>query len=200
MNQYVTGAIIKKLREEKKMTQLELAGKLCVSEKTVSKWENGKGYPDIAILEDIASSLGISVIELLAGNDIRNSNRSFNMARLKFYICPICGNVIWSTGDAVISCCGVVLPPLEAEMPDDEEHELNIEDVEDEYYVTCDHSMTKTHYISFFAAVKDNCVEIVKQYPESDAECRLKKSRTKDIYYYCNKHGLYRTTIKKNKS
>ncbi len=41
MNQYVTGAIIKKLREEKKMTQLELAGKLCVSEKTVSKWENG---------------------------------------------------------------------------------------------------------------------------------------------------------------
>lgn len=131
MNQYVTGAIIKKLREEKKMTQLELAGKLCVSEKTVSKWENGKGYPDIAILEDIASSLGISVIELLAGNDIRNSNRSFNMARLKFYICPICGNVIWSTGDA---------------------------------------------------------------------ECRFKKSRTKDIYYYCNKHGLYRTTIKKNKS
>lgn len=126
MNQYVTGAIIKKLREEKKMTQLELAGKLCVSEKTVSKWENGKGYPDIAILEDIASSLGISVIELLAGNDIRNSNRSFNMARLKFYICPICGNVIWSTGEAVISCCGVVLPPLEAEMPDDEEHELNI--------------------------------------------------------------------------
>ena len=88
-------------------------------------------------------------------------------------------------------------------MPDDEEHELNIEDVEDEYYVTCDHSMTKTHYISFFAAVKDNCVEIVKQYPESDAECRFKKSRTKHFLYkfyvYVHKfHQIFFLAVKGN--
>ena len=56
MNQYVTGAAIKELREKNRMTQLQLAEKLGVSDKAVSKWETAKGYPDITLLEPIASS------------------------------------------------------------------------------------------------------------------------------------------------
>lgn len=50
MNQYVTGAVIKELREKNHMTQAELAVRLCVSDKTISKWETGKGYPDMSLL------------------------------------------------------------------------------------------------------------------------------------------------------
>lgn len=176
MNQYVTGAIIKKLREERKITQLELAEALNVSDKAVSKWETGRGYPDITLIEPIAKTLGISVMELLSGDNIINSNRSFNMLRVKFYVCPICGNIITATGESVISCCGVTLPPLEAEIPDDR-HSIKREKAEDEYYVTLEHEMTKEHYISFIAAISDNGVQIVKLYPESNAEARFKINR-----------------------
>ena len=195
MDQYVTGAIVRKLREERKMTQMELAEKLCVSEKAVSKWETGKGYPDITLIEPLANALGISVIELLSGNDVTNSNRSFNMRRLKFYVCPICGNFMFSAGEAVVSCCGVTLPPYEAEAAD-EEHQLHVEVVEDEYYVTLEHEMSKSHYISYIVAVKDNGCEIVKLYPEGNAEARFKVGRTRQIYYFCNRHGLFRALIK----
>lgn len=191
MNQYVTGAIIKKLREERKITQLELAEKLCVSDKAVSKWETGKGYPDITLLEPLANALGISVIELMSGNDVVNSNRGFNMSKVKFYVCPVCGNVITSTGETVISCCGITLPPIEAEEADNE-HLLKIEKVEDEYYVTINHEMSKTHYISFIAAIMDNGYELIKLYPQGEAEARFKMRSVRQFYYYCNRHGLYK--------
>lgn len=59
MNQYVTGTTIKELREKNKITQVQLAEKLGVSDKTVSKWETGKGYPDITLLEPIADALRV---------------------------------------------------------------------------------------------------------------------------------------------
>ena len=198
MNQYVTGAVIKKRREEKNLTQLELAEILKVSDKAISKWETGKGYPDITLLEPLAKALDMSMIELLSGNEIVNQNRGFNMLRSKLYVCPICGNVLYATGEAVISCCGVTLPHLEAEEAD-EQHFLQIENVEDEYFLSVDHEMTKEHYISFFAAVYDNEISIIKLYPEGNAETRIKKSRLRMIYYYCNKHGLYQIKVKKLK-
>ncbi|MCQ2485104.1 MAG: helix-turn-helix domain-containing protein [Clostridia bacterium] len=194
MNSYVTGSIIKKLREEKNMTQAVLAEKLNISDKTVSKWETGKGYPDITLLEPLAESLGVSVVELLSGNDITNRNRSFNMKRSLFYVCPICGNVIFATGEAVICCCGLTLPPVEAETTD-KAHTINVEVIEDEYYVTVSHEMSKEHYISFFAAVTDNGVMITKMYPEQYAEARFKINRTHAIYAFCNKHGLFKVAV-----
>lgn len=195
MDQYVTGAMIRKLREERKMTQLELADQIGVSDKTVSKWETGRGYPDITLVEPLADALGISVIELMAGENVKNTNRNFNMNRMSFYICPLCGNVICSTGEAVISCCGITLVPAEAEAPDDE-HLISVEKVEDEYYVTLDHEMTKKHYISFIAAVRDNSYEMVRLYPEGDAAARLKINRTSQLFCYCNRHGLYKVRVK----
>ena len=98
MNQYVTGAVIKELREKNRMTQLQLAEKLGVSDKSVSKWETSRGLPDITLLEPIAEAFSISVTELISGNTIHNANISANMLRSKFYVCPVCGNVIYSMG------------------------------------------------------------------------------------------------------
>ncbi len=191
MDNYVTGAVNRRLRESKKMTQEELAAEIYVSSKAVSKWETGRGFPDISLLEPLSKALGISVIELLSGEDVRNGNRAFNMLREKFYVCPVCGNVIRTTGEAVVSCCGIMLPPQEAESPDDD-HQIKTETAEDEYYVTVRHPMIKEHYISFLAAVSDQGTQFVKLYPEGNAEARFKISRVKMIYAFCNRHGLFR--------
>ena len=196
MDNYITGALIRKLRENRKMTQEELADKVCVSSKAISKWETGRGFPDIGLIEPLAKALGISVIELLSGADIRNGNRSSDMRKSRFYVCPICGNVIQSTGEAVISCCGITLPPQEAEKMD-EDHTIRLEEVEDEYYVTVDHPMDKTHYISFLAAVSDQYIQFVKLYPEWNAEARFKINRVDRIYAYCNRHGLFSLNVKR---
>ena len=190
MDKYVTGAVIKRLRENKKMTQEELAEKVFVSSKAVSKWETGQGFPDISLIEPLAKALDISVIELLSGEDIRNLNKSSNMVKSKFYVCPVCGNVINASGEAVVSCCGITLPPLEPEVSDDE-HNISVEIIEDEYYVTVDHPMTKDHYISFLAAVSDQGVQFIKLYPEGPAEARFRISCVRKFFAYCNRHGLY---------
>ena len=196
MDSFVTGGMIRRLREEKGLTQTKLAERLHVSDKAVSRWETGKGYPDITLIEPLAAALGVSVMELLSGGEIHNRNRSFNMKRGVFYVCPLCGNVILSTGEAAISCCGLPLLPQEAEKEDDE-HRLSIEPMEDEFFVSLEHEMTRQHYISFLAAVRDDGVEIVKLYPEGPAEARFQCRRVSFILAYCNRHGLYKIPIRR---
>ena len=194
MNTYVTGPAIREFREKKGLTQADLAEKIGVSSKTISKWETSKGLPDIRLLQPLAQALGISVIELMNGEQITNQNVSGNMLRSKFYVCPICGNIIHSTGSAVVSCCGITLPALEAEEAD-EDHPLTIEKVEDEQFITVDHPMTKGHFISFLASVTSDRLQMVKLYPEGNAETRLQLRGRGYLYYYCNRHGLYRKKI-----
>ncbi len=90
MDQYVTGKMIKKLRESRGLTQSALADILMISDKTISKWETGKGYPDISLLEGLSKALNISITELLLGQNIDNKNVSANMLKTSFYVCPIC--------------------------------------------------------------------------------------------------------------
>ena len=194
MNTYVTGATIKQLREKQNMTQAELGEKIGVSSKTVSKWETAKGLPDITLLQPLAQALGISIIELMNGQPIDNQNLSGNMLRSKFYICPLCGNVIHTMGSAVVSCCGITLPALEAEEAD-EEHTVTVEKVEDEHFITVHHPMTKQHYISFILSVTSDRLQMVKLYPEGNPETRLQLRGRGYLYYYCNRHGLYRKKI-----
>ena len=196
MNQYVTGAMIRELREKKHLTQAELAQKLFVSDKTVSKWENGKGYPDIALLEPIAQVFGISTAELLAGKTVSNVNVSANMLRSRFYVCPVCGNAIHCMGEAVIHCHGVPLTPAQAEETD-EQHKIFIEGVEDEYFVRIEHDTTKSHYISFIAALSPDRMQMVKLYPEGNAEARFKINSVKQIFFYCNRDGLFSLRVHK---
>lgn len=188
---YVTGKTMKELREKRGMTQKELADRICVSDKTISKWETGKGLPDIAIIEDLARALGTSVAELLTGELRVNENRSGNMKKMNFYVCPICGNIITSVGEGSFSCCGVTLPRLEAEACE-ADHQICLEEIEQEYYITLNHPMSKEHYISFLAYVTAESVEIVKLYPEQDVSIRFRKKGHGAFYAYCNRHGLFR--------
>ena len=196
MNQYVTGAAIRELRLQKNMTQLQLAEKLNVSDKAVSKWETGKGYPDITLLESIADVFGISVTELISGNRVSNRNVAANMMKSGFYMCPVCGNVIHTMGEAVIQCHGVQLLREEAEQTD-ERHMVFIERVEDDYYVRIDHEMTKRHYISFIAALSPDRLQMVKLYPEGNAEARFPMRGVKKIVFRCNRDGLVATDVVK---
>ena len=194
MNSYVTGTTIRKLREKKNLTQAELAERIGVSSKTVSKWETGKGLPDISLLQPLAQVLGISVIELMNGEHITNKNISANMLRCKFYVCPLCGNLIHAAGNAVVSCCGITLPALETE-EEDGEHVLTIENVEDEHFITVHHPMTKAHFISFAAFVTSDRIQLVKFYPEGNAETRMQLRGRGHLYFYCNRHGLFRKKV-----
>ena len=189
MNTYITGATIKRLREAKGITQAELADRIGVSSKAVSKWETAKGLPDISLIEPLAQSLGVSVMELMSGETVTNRNLSCNMLCSKIYVCPICGNILYSTGDAVISCCGITLPPLVAEETDSE-HDISVASVEDERFIRVHHEMTKTHYISFAACLTADWFQIVKFYPEGNAEARFPRRGSGYLYIYCNKHGL----------
>lgn len=194
MDNYITGAVIKRLREEKGITQAQLADMIGVSCKAVSKWETAKGLPDITLIEPLSSALGVSVLELMSGEAVINKNISANMLRSKFYVCPVCGNVIRATGEVLVSCCGITLPPLEAE-DTDEEHSIVIEKVEDEYFVTVNHDMTKAHYISFIAHVTTDRVQLQKFYPEGNAETRFSLRGRGYLYIYCNRHGLMKKKI-----
>jgi len=194
MNQYVTGAVIRELREKNRLTQAELAEKLCVSDKTISKWETAKGYPDISLLEPLAKVFGVSITELLSGNAVENINVSANMLRSKFYVCPVCGNIIHSMGEAVIHCHGVQLTPSQAEETD-ENHKIFIEKVEDDYFIRIEHEMTKTHYISFVAAMSSDKIQMIKLYPEGNAEVRFPIRSVRRIFFYCNRDGLFSINV-----
>lgn len=187
---YVNGTTLRILREKKGYTQRQLAERLSVSDKTISKWENEKGLPDISLLEPLAKELQISVAELLSGEPVMNENRSANMLRSRFYVCPICGNVIHTLGKGVYSCCGILLPALEAE-PMEEAHDVLIESIEDEYYISMQHEMSKTHYISFMAFAGTESSQIFKLYPEQNPAVRIKIKRHGLLYVYCNRHGLF---------
>ena len=191
MNNYVTGQMIKELREKNKMTQQELADIINVSDKTVSKWECGKGFPDISLIEPLSKALKVSIIELMNGKYIVNNNKMCDMLKTNFYVCPICENVIYSIGSSIVSCCGLVLPKLEAESS----NQINIERIENEYHIKVKNEMTKEHHISFISYVSSDRVNLVKLYPEQNPEARFDIVGHGIIYIYCNKDGLFKKEI-----
>ena len=194
MDHYVTGATIRTLREKYRMTQAELAERLCVSDKTVSKWETGRGFPDVSLLEPLSKALHISVPELLCGQEVVNANRASNMLKSRFYTCPVCGNVIFARGEAVISCCGIRLPALEAEEADPA-HRLEAEKAEDEIYITSEHPMSKEHHLAFIAYMTADRCEMKALYPEGSAESRFFYRGSGWLYCCCNQHGLFRQKL-----
>lgn len=191
MDQYVTGTVIRQLRERNHLTQAELAEKLNISDKTVSKWETAKGYPDITLLEPLAKLFRVSIAELFSGNAVTNGNVSANMLRSQFYVCPVCGNCIHTMGEAVIHCHGILLTPCQPEEPD-EAHPITVEQVEDEYFVQVRHDMSKGHHISFLAGLSSDRLQLVKLYPEGPAQARFKVNGLRELLFYCNRDGLFR--------
>ena len=190
---YINGKIIKELREGKNLTQKQLGEIISVSDKTVSKWETEKGLPDITLLEPLSKALGVSVAELLSGENIVNKNRGGNIAKMKFYVCPVCGNVVFSMGEGAFSCCGINLPAL---IPEKAEAELfEIERPEGDLFIRFLHPMTKEHYISFAAYVTYDGVQIKKLYPEQNPEVRFYFSGKGKFLFFCNRDGLFEALI-----
>ena len=195
MDKYLTGATIKGLREKRGLTQAQLAALLNVSDKAVSKWETGAGYPDITLLEPIAAALRVSVAELLSGLAVENANVSANMLRSRFYVCPVCANTVHAMGEAHISCHGIPLPALTPE-PADAGHTLSASYVDDELFVQVEHAMDKRHHLVFLAAVSPDCIQLVRLYPEGPAQAHFRRSGVRDLYLYCNREGLFTIRLK----
>jgi transcriptional regulator with XRE-family HTH domain len=189
------GKLIAELRRGKGMTQKELANAMNLSDRTVSKWERGLGCPDVSLLNELSKLLGVNIDKILVGDIAPNDKDGGNMKKVKFYVCPTCGNVLFSTGEADISCCGRKLAALtvgaEAESP-----EMTVEEIEYDYFVTIDHEMAKAHYISFAAYICYDRVLLIKSYPEQNAEFRFPQMHGEKLYIHCNQHGLFEKRIK----
>ncbi|WP_066091037.1 helix-turn-helix domain-containing protein [Anaerotignum neopropionicum] len=184
------GKLILALRKEKGMTQRQLAKCMNISDKTISKWERGLGCPDVSLLHELSEALNVNIEKILLGDLEPNNMDGGNMKKIKFYMCPNCGNVITATSEGEVSCCGRKLSPL-VPKPMDDEHILNVEFIENDFYITFSHEMKKEHYISFVAYVTYDKVLFVKLYPEQGGEVRIPRLRAGKLYFGCSKHGLW---------
>ncbi len=185
-----TGALIRRLRTELGLTQLQLAESIGVSDKAVSKWERSLGCPDISLLAPLAAQLGVTPQTLLQGEIQESDTVGGNMKNTLFYICPTCGNLVMSTGDAQVSCCG---KPLAAILPRKagEEERLHIEQVEDEWFITSDHPMVKENYITFVALLTGGKLQLFRQYPEWDLQLRLSRREHGKLIWHSLQDGLF---------
>lgn len=189
-----TGQLIASLRREQRLTQKQVAECLGVCAKTVSKWETGRGFPDISLLGELACVLKVDPIKLILGELPPIKKEVGNVKKTKFYVCEKCGNLLTDLGGAEIVCCGRNLFPLNPQAAD-EAHELRIEEIEDDFYITFDHPMTKDHYVAFFAYVRFDRVLTLRLYPEQGSEVRFPRMRGGKLYWYCNNHGLFELRI-----
>ena len=185
-----TGLLIRDLRTKMGMTQKSLADLMNISDKTVSKWERGMGLPDVSLLVELSQIFGVNVDILLTGSMNVSDEKGVNMKNAKYYVCPECRNLVFATGDAEISCCGRKLTALEMKKAEPDE-KLSIEIIENDWYITTSHPMTKEHYISFVAFATGEKIEMIKTYPEWDMNVRIQKRGHGKLVWYCTNHGLF---------
>ena len=189
-----TGGLIRRLRIEKNMTQRQLADRVGVSDKAVSKWERGRGCPDVSLLAAVASALGVDVQTLLDGALQSADPVGGNMKKLAFYVCPQCGNIVTATGEAAVSCCGKPLAPRAAEKAEEADR-LCVEKIENDYFVSSGHPMTKEHYISFVALLTGDALVLRKLYPEWNVQTRIPCIGHGKLVWYCSRDGLFYQTV-----
>ena len=186
------GKLIEHLRKEKGLTQKEVAEQLNISNKTVSKWECGKGAPDVSLWEGLSVILGADILKLLQGELNPNRLDIGKIENIRFYVCPSCGNILTSTGKAGISCCGRRLSPLSA-VTEITGHEISVEEMDTDYFITIKHDMSKKHYISFAAYVYDDRIWFQRLYPEQSPAFRMPVMKGGgNLYLYCTKDGLFK--------
>ena len=194
MDQKKTGSLIRALRTEQGMTQLELAQALGVTDRAVSKWERGLGCPEVSLLPGLSRLLGVPLERLLEGDMDEQEPKGGTMRNLKFYVCPQCGNLLTSSGEATLSCCGRRLEALVPHSPDPD-HQLQRQPVEDEWFFTAAHPMEKGHHLSFAALVTSEQLTLVRRWPEWDFQVRLPRKGHGILYWYCTQHGLFRQVL-----
>lgn len=184
------GKIIRSLRLEKDMTQKDLAEKLNLTVQAVSKWERGWGLPDISLLPALAEILQVDLKEMLEGELNHREFERMNMKETKLYICPNCGNLSLCTGKAAVTCCGRQLDESVPVKADDKE-KMTVEKVENDWYISSDHPMTKEDYISFSAFLMNGKIEVYKHYPEWKMELRIPRIGHGTFLWFSEKEGLF---------
>ncbi len=189
MNFEKTGELIRTLRKEKGLTQKQLADALHLSDRTVSKWERGLGFPDVSLLPELSARLDVNLEKMLLGDLNPREADGGNMKKIKFYVCPNCGNVITSTTEAEICCCGRKLSPLKP-APSDSAHLLKVQTVENDFYLTSPHEMSKQHYLRFIAYVCCDRVLLVRLYPEQSGKVRFPRMYGGKLFC-CSRDGLW---------
>lgn len=190
MDNMKTGELIRMLRREKHMTQLQLAEKLRVSDKAVSKWERGMGLPEVSLIPELSRIFEVDLQSLLSGELNRQKLQNGNMKNVRFYVCPNCGNVILSEAETAVVCCGRKLKKIEPQKAE-ETDKLSVENVENDFYISAAHEMTREHYITFIAFVASDTVLVKKLYPEWDLQIRLPFFAHGRLYWYCSRHGFF---------
>lgn len=192
MDQTKTGGLIRALRTQKGLTQKALAEAIGVGDKAVSKWERGLGCPDVSLLPEISRVLGVGLETLLSGSLDANDQERGNMKKLNFYVCPDCGNLITTAAEMGVSCCGRTLLPMEPQKP---EEPLSVEKIDDSWFVSSPHPMTKDHYVSFVALLTGDTLFLRRLYPEWDLQTRIPAFGHGILLWYCTQHGLFRQII-----
>lgn len=190
MDNQKIGNLIYKLRKEKNMTQLQLAGQLNISDKAVSKWERGFGCPDVSLLPALSKVFDVDLGKLLSGELDTNEISGGNMKKMHLYVCPHCGNIMTAMTETSISCCGKNLKPLELKKAPESER-LMVEEIEHDFYITANHPMEREHYISFVALLTGDTILLRKQYPQWDLQARIPMLGHAKLLWYCNQHGLF---------
>lgn len=194
MDQEKTGLLIRELRTKQHLTQCELAEKIGVSDKAISKWERGCGAPDVSLLPVLAESLKVDIQALLQGDLNENAHSSGNVKKIKVFLCPKCHNLVFSFEQAQISCCGEKLAPLIPKKAEDKDR-LSVEPMDGEWYITADHEMSREHYVSFAAFLTGDTLIVRKLYPEWNMETRIPFFAHGTLWWYCTKHGLFYQNI-----
>lgn len=184
------GKLIYQLRQEKEMTQLQLAEQLNISDKAVSKWERGLGCPDVSLLPELSQIFNVDLEKLLAGELNSNEILCGNMKKMHFYVCPVCGNMITAMTNTGISCCGKKLQPLQPHKADENQN-LNVARIENDFYITANHPMEREHYIPFVALLTSDTLMLRKLYPEWELQVRIPIFSHGRLLWYCNRHGLF---------
>ncbi|MDD4200644.1 MAG: helix-turn-helix domain-containing protein [Eubacteriales bacterium] len=188
------GKLIYALRKNANLTQKQLADSLNISDKAISKWERGMGFPDVSLLSSLADVFGVGIDCLLSGELNENETSGGNMRNTKFYICPKCGNLLTGTDKVVVTCCGMKLP-LSVPIKASDDDLLSVEIIEGEYFISTDHEMNKEHYISFIALLTGDSIIIRRQYPEWNIQIRIPLFGHGKLIWHCVKHGLFYQTI-----
>ena len=198
MDLIIRGQLLRQLRKEKKLTQKQLAEKLGVVPKTVSKWETGNGFPDVSMLPVLADIFDVNERSLLTGRLTENNATTCNPKRTQFYVCPHCGSVMQGMGACLITCCDKRLSPLPS-LPANDEHALKITEIDNEFYIEIPHEMSKAHSIRFVSYIGFDKVLTTYLYPEQDYAVRIPKAYDGKIVYYCNQHGLFEYPLRKQR-
>ena len=146
----------------------------------------GAGLPDAGLLPELSRILKIPAEQLLSGELPANRKDVGNMKRIRFYRCPQCGNLLTSTNEAHISCCGRSLSPLLPRKAEGE-HFFQTECSDGEWYLTTARPMEKEPFLTFAAWVDLGRILLVRLYPEQDGFLRLPAFKGGTLCFGCSR-------------